>query len=123
MTYNFSPDVMKLNPQLAGQPSAVPASKYHNAKTEANGMKFDSGHEAGGVANLILLEEQKIIFALRLQVRFPLAGGIVYVADAVYLDEKLQSHVVDFKGFKTKEYLMKKKLFKEKYGKDIEEVI
>jgi hypothetical protein len=122
MTYYYSPDVIKLNPQLAGQPTTVSASKYHNAKTEACGMKFDSGKEASGVANLILLEEQKVIFSLRLQVHIPLQAKITYIADAVYLDQALQVHVVDFKGFKTKEYRMKKKLFKEKYGKDIEEV-
>jgi hypothetical protein len=124
MTYNFSPDVIKLNPQLSGQTVAVSPSKYHNARTEAAGMQFASGKEAGGVANLIMLEEQKLIFALRLQVRFPLAGGIVYVADAVFcqlVDGILSTRVVDFKGFKTKEYKLKRRLFKERYGMDIAE--
>ena len=120
MTY--SADVLKLNPQLVGEVQAVPASKYRNTRTESNGMKFQSGKEAAGVATLILLEEQKQIFALRLQVRFPLAGGIIYTADAVYLDDKLEVHVVDFKGFATKEYRLKKKLFRAKYGKEIEEI-
>ena len=117
----FSEDVMNLNPELKGKVATVPASKYHNAKAEAHGMRFQSGHEAAGVAGLILLEEQKIIFALRLQVRFPLAGGIIYVADAVYLDENLEAHVIDFKGYRTKEYKLKRKLFRERYGKEIEE--
>ena len=119
MTY--SEDVKKLNPELGQQVATVPASKYGNAQTEAHGMSFQSGKEAAGVSQLILLEKQKMIFALRLQVRFPLAGGIIYVADAVYLDEKLEPHILDFKGYSTKEYLLKKKLFKEKYGKEIEE--
>lgn len=85
-------------------------------------MTFQSGHEAAGVANLILLEQQHEIFALRLQVRFPLLNKIVYVADAVYLDEDLSAHIVDFKGFSTKEYKLKKKLFWEVYGKEIEEL-
>ena len=119
--FPFSEDVLKLNPELRDKVSTVPASKYHNAKAEAHGMRFQSGKEAAGVAGLILLEEQKNIFALRLQVRFPLAGGIIYVADAVYLDEKLESHVVDFKGYATEEYKLKRKLFRERYGKEIEE--
>ena len=117
----FSEDVLKLNPELRNKAATVPASKYKNAKAEAHGMRFQSGKEAAGVANLILLEEQKIIFALRLQVRFPLAGGIIYVADAVYLDENLEAHVIDFKGYRTKEYKLKRKLFRERYGKEIEE--
>jgi len=117
-----SDDVLKLNPELKKQVATSPASKYHNAQAEAHGMSFQSGQEAAGVSNLIMLEQQKIIFALRLQVRFPLPGKIIYVADAVYLDDKLEPHVIDFKGFKTKEYKMKRKLFKERYGRDIEEV-
>ena len=118
MTY--SKDVLRLNPELVV--SSTPASKYHNAKTEASGMTFQSGHEAAGVGNLILLEAQHEIFALRLQVRFPLSEKITYVSDAVYLDNELQPHIVDFKGFKTPEFKLKKKLFKSVYGQEIEEL-
>lgn len=119
----FSEDVLKLNPELTkGVDSRRNPSKYHNARTEAAGMTFDSGKEAAYISNLIILEEHKKIFGLRLQVRFPLAGGIIYIADAVYLDEQLQPHIIDVKGFKTETYRMKKKLFKEQYGRDIEEI-
>lgn len=121
MTYNYSEDVMKLNPQLKGDTATVPASKYHNVPAEAAGMRFQSGKEAAGVANLILLEKQKLIFALRLQVRFPLQAKITYIADAVYLDGSLQVHIIDFKGFVTREYKIKRRLFKDKYCVDIEE--
>ena len=103
----FSDDVMKLNPELAASLQTVPASKYHNARAEAHGMSFQSGKEAAGVSQLILLEKQKMIFALRLQVRFPLAGGIIYVADAVYChisNSRLEIVVWDSKGFETKEW-------------------
>ncbi len=117
MTY--SKDIRDLNPELAAMP-AVPASKYKNAKTEVRGMSFQSGHEATGVVALIVLEEQHLIFALRLQVRFPLPGHTVYIADACYLDKQLRPHVVDFKGVKTQAYKIKKRLFREKYHKEIE---
>lgn len=119
MTY--SKDVYELNKEVLSV-SAVSPSKYHNARTEANGMTFQSGHEAAGVGNLILLEAQHEIFALRLQVRFPLSEKITYVADAVYLDNALQSHIVDFKGYATPEFKLKKKLFKSVYGQEIEEL-
>lgn len=118
MTY--SEDVVRLNPELGV--TAVLASKYHNAKTEARGMIFQSGHEAEGVVRLVVLEEHHQIFALRLQVRFSLPGKTVYVADAVYLDKQLQPHVVDYKGFKTQAYKIKKRLFRETYGQEIEEL-
>ena len=120
MTY--SDDVIRLNPELAKMAESKPASKYHNARTEVKGLRFDSGKEAAEVSKLIMLEERKQIFALRLQVRFPLPGGIVYVADAVYLDEKLEPVILDVKGVRTREYKLKRKLFKETYGKDILEI-
>ena len=119
MTY--SKDVLALNPQLVGE-VAVPASKYRNARAEMRGYAFQSGKEAARAGELMMLEEAKQIFGLRFQVRFPLAGGIVYVADFVYLDDKLTPHIEDAKGFRTREYRNKKKLFREKYGKEIEEV-
>ncbi len=115
MTY--SDDVLKLNPELAEKVGKVPsASKYKNAQTEASGMTFQSGREAAGVQILILLEKQHKIFALRLQVRFSLPGGIFYVADAVYLDNKLDVHILDFKGVKTDVFTIKRKLFEEQYS-------
>lgn len=122
MTYNFSDDVLARNPDLQVKPASP--SKYKNVRTEANGMTFQSGREAKGVGELILLEEHGQIYGLRLQVKFPLPGKVSYIADAVYLekeDGKIAVHVVDFKGFKTKEYRLKKKLFRETYGIDIEE--
>jgi len=122
MTYHFSEDVLARNPELREHP--ITPSKYHNTRTEANGMTFSSGREAAGVGLLILQEEQHQIYGLRLQVRFPLLGKTTYVADAVYLDVqdgRIVPHVIDFKGFKTKEYRLKKRLFRETYGIDIEE--
>ena len=119
MTY--SDDVIKLNPELARIAETKPASKYRNVRTEAKGLRFQSGHEATEIGKLIVAEEHKAgVFALRLQVRFPLQGKNTYVADAVYLDENLVAHIIDAKGMLTKEFKIKAKLFKEKYGQEIE---
>ncbi len=119
MTY--SDDVLKLNPELAKLAESKPASKYKNVRAVAKGLRFQSGHEAVEVGKLIIAEEHKTgVFALRLQVKFPLQGGNSYTADAVYLDENLVAHVVDAKGVLTKEFKIKAKLFKEKYGQEIE---
>jgi hypothetical protein len=80
---SMSADVLALNPELRqASGTGNSASKYHNAKAEAHGMTFASGHEAAVISGLILAEQQHKIFGLRLQVRFPLQGGVVYVADA-----------------------------------------
>ena len=125
-----SDDVLRLNSHLEGvtgpgtqnKGTGSHPSKFHNAKTEVRGLLFDSGHEAAVIGALIVAEEAKKIFALRLQVRFPLQGGVVYVADACYLDDKLQSHIVDAKGYRTREYKNKAKQFKAQYGREIEEL-
>jgi len=117
----MSDDVIKLNPELAKVAKPQPASKYHNVRAEAKGLSFQSGHEAVEMGKLITAEEHKAgVFALRLQVKFPLPGKTSYIADAVYLDEDLEPHIVDAKGVLTKEFKLKSKLFKEKYGKEIE---
>jgi len=120
--FGFSDDVIKLNPELANETPTQPASKYKNVRAEIKGLRFQSGHEAAEMGKLMLLDEQHLIFGLRLQVKFPLQGGNSYTADAVYLDEKLAAHVVDAKPatFQTKEFKIKAKLFKERYGQEIE---
>lgn len=117
---NVSPDVLKLNPGLEGELETIPASKYRNVQAEAYGLRFASGHEASVISGLILLEKQHRIFALRLQVRFPLPGKTTYIADAVYLDKKLLPHIVDAKGFETQVWKIKRRLFKATYNLDIE---
>jgi len=121
MTY--SEDVLRLNPELIQ--ATVPASKYKNVRAEAKGLRFQSGHEASEIGKLIIAEEHHLIFGLRLQYPFPLQGGNKYIADAVYLElvnGRLEIVVADAKGFKTKEYKIKKKLFKEMYGIEIREM-
>lgn len=124
----MSDDVRRLNMNKLGEIEApIPASKYKNVRTEAKGLRFQSGHEATEIGKLIVLDEKHIVFGLRLQVKFPLPGGNSYVADAVYLefDERIGQlviRVVDAKplNFQTKEFKIKAKLFAEKYGQDIE---
>ncbi len=118
MTY--SQDVLDLNPELAI--GRVPASKCHHSRTVLRGLEFQSGHEAEGCVGLVVLEEHYQIFGLRFQVRFPLAGKTFYLADAVYLDKQLQPHIVDFKGVRTEGFRIKRRLFKERYDMEIEEL-
>ena len=110
-------------------------SKYGARKCTFNGITFDSQKEAQRWAELKLLERGKVISDLRLQVKFQLIpnqydknGKLIeravnYIADFVYTDNKTgQTVVEDTKGFKTKEYIIKRKLMLERYGIRIREV-
>ena len=117
----MSQDVLDRNPELKDYiQSAKPASKYGNARTIAKGLKFQSGKEANEISKLITLDEKHEIFGLRLQVKFPLPGGNSYIADAVYIDKYMNIHIVDVKGYSTKEFRIKAKAFKAEYGHVIE---
>lgn len=99
-------------------------SKYGAKKTVLDGISFDSQKEANRYAELKLMERSGIIQQLVLQPKYVLQPSFVhdgkkyreiyYQADFEY-KEKGQSIVEDVKGFKTKEYQIKKKLFLYQY--------
>ena len=125
-------------------------SKYKNRKKLVDGIEFDSAKEARRWSELKLLEKAREISDLRRQVKFvliesqyeessevyqrgknkgkPKRGKILehecsYIADFVYTDEKTGKTVVeDTKGFKTKDYIIKRKLLLERYKIRITEV-
>lgn len=108
-------------------------SKYGNKKVMYDGIKFDSAKERNYYLKFKIMQDAGIIKDLELQKRFILQKGytingkkrreISYYADFCYVttkDDKL--HVIDIKGFKTDVYRLKKKLFENKYGIEIEEL-
>ena len=118
-----NPDV-----SIEGQPErtalksdGVKPSKYHNVRTELNGCTYSSGREAKRAQELQLMEKVGEIYCLGEQLHFKVAEKVTYIADFVYLDKELQLHVEDCKGFRTDVYRLKKKLFKERFGIEIEE--
>ena len=95
-------------------------SKYGNKKWENGGKVFDSRREAVRYQELRYLLRMGLISDLQLQVPFELIpsqkrGGKVverpvkYIADFVY-KENGKTVVEDTKGFKTKDYIIKRKL-------------
>lgn len=106
--------------------------KYHNKKTEVDGIVFDSKREAERYKELRLMEQAGEITGLTRQQAFTLIpaqriGGnlveraVVYVADFCYY--KNGEYVVeDSKGFRTPEYKIKRKLMLYTQGIRIREV-
>lgn len=108
-------------------------SKYNSKKTIVDGQKFDSKKEARRYQELLLLEKAGEIQNLCRQVKFVLIpsqrdenGKVVerecsYKADFTY-EEGIKTVVEDVKGYRTKEYIIKRKLMLYQYGIRIREV-
>lgn len=107
-------------------------SKYGSKKVVSAGITFDSRKEANRYRELVLLARAGRIQELDCQVKFELIpaqridGRVVeracnYVADFVYTQDG-KKVVEDTKGFKTKDYIIKRKLMLYRYNIRIKEV-
>ena len=106
-------------------------NKYHNKKVIYYGIKFDSEKEKNRYVGLKQLERLGVIQNLQRQVKYELQPSfklngktirsITYIADFVYIQDGVEI-IEDVKGMRTKEYLLKKKLFEYKYQKEIKEI-
>lgn len=117
----------RYNPRIA-QPS-----KYRAKKVVAEGQTFDSQKEYTEWLKLRLREKNGEIENLQRQVRFELIPKQIgadgkclerachYVADFVYI-ENGETVVLDTKGFRTKDYVIKKKLMLFVHGIRIKEI-
>lgn len=124
-------------------------SKYRNKKVCFDGIEFDSKLEASRWIYLKGLENRGLISSLQRQVKYilipaqyepstefykrgdkkglPKTGKLIekpvtYIADFVYTDNGGNTVVEDTKGFKTPDYIIKRKLMLERYGIRIKEV-
>ena len=123
-------------------------TKYNATKVTVDGHTFASKHEANRYLELKLLERAGEISDLRLQVEYELIPNqyateerygkngrrlkdkeillerkCCYVADFVYTDNRTGETVVeDTKGFKTADYILKKKMLLYFHGIHIVEV-
>lgn len=118
--------------------------KYRSRKVIYDGISFDSKKEAHRYCELKLLQRAGKISNLELQKSFELIpaqrepstitktgkeklGRVIeqsvkYVADFVYIDDMGRTVVEDTKGFRTKDYIIKRKLMLYVYGIRIKEI-
>ena len=122
--------------EAVGEKEKVSAgNKYGAKKSVADGITFDSRREMERYYELKLLQQGRAISGLKLQPRFELIPkqdrakrigerGLVYwqegepavhyTADFEYYENGL--HIVeDVKGVRTRDYVLRRKLFKQKY--------
>lgn len=108
-------------------------NKYGNKKIEVDGMVFDSKKEFKRWQELRLLQRAGEITELNRQVPFMLlpsqrtpegaaVRAVEYIADFTYRDKRGAFVVEDVKGFRTKDYILKKKLMLFIHGNWIKEV-
>lgn len=97
-------------------------SKYGAKKTNVDGITFDSKKEAEFYCDLKLQTMVGDIDGFCMQPIFILAPNLKYKADFIIFNKNGTFRIVDTKGFKTKEYIAKKKVLEDKYNLKIEEV-
>lgn len=121
-------------------------NKYLNKKTEIDGILFDSKKEALYYRKLKCSQDAGKIRDLQMQVSYELIPAvyrdvtvhlktkdkivrkqiqrpIIYKADFVYTDCSTgNTKVVDVKGIRTKEYILKKKMMLALKGIEIQEI-
>lgn len=107
--------------------------KYGNVKATYDGITFDSIKECNRYRELKALEEAGEIHDLQRQVRYELLApqrrekrllerGVYYVADFVYKLSDGRTVCEDTKGYKTREYVIKRKLLLYRYDIQIKEI-
>ena len=102
-------------------------NKYHARKVEYDGKLFDSAFERDRYIHLKGLEDLGIIKNLREQVKYeiiPKQDGeraAHYIADFVYESDGL-TIVEDTKGYRTQDYILKRKLMLWVHGIKVQEV-
>jgi hypothetical protein len=100
-------------------------SKYRNKKITIDGITFDSQAEGKYYEQLKWLKQAKQIRDFKMQPKFLLQEAfkkegktirkIEYVADFEIHNLDGSIEIVDVKGYETKEFLLKKKLFEKLY--------
>ena len=90
--------------------------KYNAKKTWCDGILFDSKKEAARYPVLKLLEKAGAIKDLKLQPKFKIVIEKTYKADFQYVEVETNEIIIeDVKGFKTREYITKRKYFRKQY--------
>jgi hypothetical protein len=102
-------------------------AKYGNRKTTIDGLTFHSRREAERYCELKLMQAAGMIRDLELQPKYDLVvnGQKVcrYTADFRYWDVERTAQVVeDVKGYRTRDYILKKALMFAVHGIDVVEV-
>lgn len=95
-------------------------TKYNNIRVKIDGHTFDSKKESKYYIELKNQLEMGLIKCLAVQPKFLLPENITYRADFMIIDNNGLGKVIDVKGFETREFIIKKKLFESYFNIELE---
>lgn len=107
----LGPAAQVIYDRAKGTHQAAPKrSKYNSKFTRVDGILFHSKKEADRYSELVLMRMGGSVIRFHRQVIFDLPGGVTYVCDFLifYTDSRVVYE--DAKGFRTREYIDKKKM-------------
>jgi len=96
--------------------------KFKNKIVERNGIKFRSAKEARYYDTLEIEKRAGIVLFFLMQVPFHLPGNTKYVVDFQVFYTNGTVRFIDVKGFRTRQYITKKKQVEALYPVEIIEV-
>ena len=102
--------------------SRKPRHKFKAVRTELDGYKFPSKKQAAYYSELKLKVQAGLVLFFLMEVPIRLPGGVVYRCDFVEFYADGEVRFIDVKGFRTKEYIIKKKMVESLYPFKIIEV-
>jgi hypothetical protein len=94
-------------------------NKYNATKAMFDGITFASKKECEYYVKLKFLKADKAIKYFLRQIPFDLPGGVKYRCDFMVVHNDQHIQYIDVKGFKTKEFIMKKKMVEALYPIEI----
>ena len=113
--------------KLPAGAKAKKPSKYRNEPVTVDGVRFASKREAARYLGLKVAQVAGMIRELKTQTEFALMVNGMFIcryrSDFDYVDTRTGEHVVeDVKGFRTKDYKLKKALMLATLGIEVREV-
>jgi len=115
MTRMTIEEFKKLQLQPGRGMSSEKIRKYRNTITMADGIRFDSKAEARRYRELKLMQYSESISGFGLQPSFIIGPEIRYRPDFIVCDKHGKVWVEDVKGKETQAFVMKAKMFRDKY--------
>lgn len=100
--------------------------KYGNRRTEYNGTWYDSQKEADHAKDLDALRNavnpRDRVVSVERQTKYDLVIRTSYIADFVVTYADGRTEVQDVKGYRTREYLRKRREMRKQHGIEITEI-
>lgn len=109
------------NPELLELLKPKKRHKFGAKAVTIDGVKFPSRAEGGRYCQLRMEEREGKIKHLELHPAYTLTAGIRYIADFRYRRDGKET-IEDVKGRRTREFILKKKLFEAQTGKKLIEI-